>query len=70
VPTFADSEVSRGQRGGSPTVVNLSFIDREFSNTFRKIKNIASLMRLNVKNMRALEMFYKDLIFGEMKISV
>jgi hypothetical protein len=24
VPTFEDSEVSRGQRGGSPTVVNLS----------------------------------------------
>jgi hypothetical protein len=70
VPTFEDREVSRGQRGGSPTVVNLSFIDLEFSNTFPKIKNIASLMRLNVKNMRALEMFYKDLIFGEMKISV
>jgi hypothetical protein len=24
VPTFVDREVSRGQRGGSPTVVNLS----------------------------------------------
>jgi hypothetical protein len=27
-PTFADREVSRGQRGGSPTVSNLSFLDR------------------------------------------
>jgi hypothetical protein len=28
VPTFADSGVSRGQRGGTPTVVNLRFLDR------------------------------------------
>jgi hypothetical protein len=28
VPTFADRGVSRGQRGGSPTVVNLSFLHR------------------------------------------
>jgi hypothetical protein len=28
VPTFADRGVSRGQCGGSPTVVNLSFLDR------------------------------------------
>jgi hypothetical protein len=28
VPTSADRGVSRGQRGGSPTVVNLSFLDR------------------------------------------
>jgi hypothetical protein len=27
VPTFADRGVSRGQRGGSLTVVNLSFLD-------------------------------------------
>jgi hypothetical protein len=26
--TFVDGGVSRGQRGGSPTVVNLSFLDR------------------------------------------
>jgi hypothetical protein len=26
VPTFVDRGVSRGQRGGSPTVVNLSFL--------------------------------------------
>jgi hypothetical protein len=28
VPAFVDRGVSRGQRGGSPTVVNLSFPDR------------------------------------------
>jgi hypothetical protein len=28
VPTFADIGVLRGQSGGSPTVVNLSFLDR------------------------------------------
>jgi hypothetical protein len=28
VPTSADRGMSRGQRGGSPTVVNLGFIDR------------------------------------------
>jgi hypothetical protein len=28
VPTFADRGMSRGQRGGSPTAVNLSFLDR------------------------------------------
>jgi hypothetical protein len=27
-PTFVDRGVARGQRGGSPTVVNLSFLDR------------------------------------------
>jgi hypothetical protein len=27
-PTFVDRGVSRGRRGGSPTVVNLSFLDR------------------------------------------
>jgi hypothetical protein len=28
VPAFVDRGVSRGQRGGSPTVVNLNFLDR------------------------------------------
>jgi hypothetical protein len=28
VPTFVDRGASRGQRGGSPPVVNLSFLDR------------------------------------------
>jgi hypothetical protein len=31
VPTFVDRGVLRGQRGGSPTVVNLSFLDRSLS---------------------------------------
>jgi hypothetical protein len=35
VPTFADREVSRGQRGGYPTVVNLSFLDRSRYFSFR-----------------------------------
>jgi hypothetical protein len=30
VPTFADRGVLRGQRGGSPTVVHLSFLDQSF----------------------------------------
>jgi hypothetical protein len=29
VPTFMDRGVSHGQRGGSPTIVNLSFLDRK-----------------------------------------
>jgi hypothetical protein len=28
VPIFVDREVSRGQRGGSPTVVNPNFLDQ------------------------------------------
>jgi hypothetical protein len=35
VPTFVDSGASRGQRGGSPTVVNLSFLDRSRYFSFR-----------------------------------
>jgi hypothetical protein len=31
VSTFVDRGVSCGQRGGSPTVVNLSFLDRPFT---------------------------------------
>jgi hypothetical protein len=27
MPTFVDRRVLRGQRGGSPTVVNISFLD-------------------------------------------
>jgi hypothetical protein len=30
VPTFVDRGVACGQRGGSPTVVNLSFLDRGY----------------------------------------
>jgi hypothetical protein len=35
VPTFADRGMSRGQRGGSPTVVNLSFLDRNCYFSFK-----------------------------------
>jgi hypothetical protein len=28
VPTFADGEISRGQRGGTPTAANLGVVDR------------------------------------------
>jgi hypothetical protein len=35
VPTFVDRGVSRGQRGGSPTVVNLSFPDQSGSFSFK-----------------------------------
>jgi hypothetical protein len=36
VSTFVDRGVSRGQRGGSPTVVNLSFLDRLFGLLYLK----------------------------------
>jgi hypothetical protein len=35
VSTFVDRGVSRGQRGGSPTVVNLSFLDRSHYFSFK-----------------------------------
>jgi hypothetical protein len=43
VSTFVDRGVSRGQRGGSPTVVNLSFLDRCISNySFKLLNHILS----------------------------
>jgi hypothetical protein len=38
VPTFVDRGVSRGQRGGSPTVVNISFLDRKLHIYLREAK--------------------------------
>jgi hypothetical protein len=35
VPTFVDRGVSRGQRGGSPAVVNLNFLERSTYYSFR-----------------------------------
>jgi hypothetical protein len=35
VPTLVDRGVSRGQRGGSPTVINLSFLDRSRHFSFK-----------------------------------
>jgi hypothetical protein len=40
VPTFVDRGVSRGQCGGSPTVVNLSFLDRTSLLSTSKISKI------------------------------
>jgi hypothetical protein len=40
VPTFVDRRVSRGQRGGSPTVVNLSFLHRDILYTNSKIVSL------------------------------
>jgi hypothetical protein len=37
VPTFVDRGVSRGQRGGSPTAVNLSFLYRHIKTRSQKI---------------------------------
>jgi hypothetical protein len=37
MPTFVDRGLSRGQRGGSPTVVNLSFLDQTHENTVQWI---------------------------------
>jgi hypothetical protein len=35
VQTFADRKVSHGQHGGSPTVVNLSFLDQSHYFSFK-----------------------------------
>jgi hypothetical protein len=40
VPAFADRGVSRGQRGGSHTVVNLSFLDRTIGQLNRIIEEL------------------------------
>jgi hypothetical protein len=37
LPTFVDGGVSRGQDGGFPTVVNLSFLDRSRYFSFKKL---------------------------------
>jgi hypothetical protein len=37
VPTFVDRGVSRGQRGRSPTVVNLSFLDQSRYFSFKSL---------------------------------
>jgi hypothetical protein len=37
VPTFADRGMSRDQRGGSRTVVNLSFLDRNCYFPFKEL---------------------------------
>jgi hypothetical protein len=42
VPTFVDRGVSRGQRGRSPTVVNLSFLDRSSYFFFQVAPHLSS----------------------------
>jgi hypothetical protein len=45
VPTFADKGVSRGQRGGSPTAVNLSFLDGHEHTQIKTVGDILSVIR-------------------------
>jgi hypothetical protein len=42
VPTFVNRGVSRGQRGGSPTVVNLSFLERSCCFFFQVAPHLSS----------------------------
>jgi hypothetical protein len=42
VQTFADRGVSRGQLGGTPTVVNLSFLDRSRYFSFQVAPHLSS----------------------------
>jgi hypothetical protein len=37
VPTFSDRRLSRDHRGGSPTVVNLSYLDRNHQFSFKQL---------------------------------
>jgi hypothetical protein len=62
VPTFVDSGVSRGQRGGSPTVVNLSYLDREFiiSIIFKKSNIICENMNASNRSCFECPMRYKQ----------
>jgi hypothetical protein len=49
VPTSADRGVSRGQRGGSPTAVNLSFLDLRQSKAEDKKENSIPLEATQVQ---------------------
>jgi hypothetical protein len=42
VPIFVDRGVSRGQRGGSPTAVNLNFLDRRYFTIFHVASEYAT----------------------------
>jgi hypothetical protein len=42
VPSFVDRGVSRGQRGGIPTVVNLSFLNRSRYFPFQVAPHLSS----------------------------
>jgi hypothetical protein len=43
VPTFVDRGMSRGQRSGSPTVVNLSFLDLRPFKSYRILLQMLQL---------------------------
>jgi hypothetical protein len=48
VPTFADRGVSRGHHGGSPTIVNLSLLDRSRYFSFKYLfiyRNVFQCLR-------------------------
>jgi hypothetical protein len=55
VPTFADTGVWRGQRGGTPTAVYLNFLDRKLINSFRKkiIQFLLPMMIIQIFNIFA-----------------
>jgi hypothetical protein len=53
VPIFVDRGVSRGQRGGSPTVVNLSFLDCHWWSHFNFL---SSLVYILIKKIHSLSM--------------
>jgi hypothetical protein len=42
VPTFADRRVSRGQRGGTPAVVNLGSLDRNRYFFFQVVPHLST----------------------------
>jgi hypothetical protein len=52
--TSVDRGVSRGQRGGSPTVVNLSFLDRRIACNALEIRSL-SLMNTSLRRLSDLE---------------
>jgi hypothetical protein len=54
VPTFVDRGVSRGHRGGSPTVVNISFLDRELGTTLAITSNRRTLRRNTQYNLHSM----------------
>jgi hypothetical protein len=55
VPTFVDRGVSRGQRCGSPTVVNLSFLYRQLLTGDSNIYGDTTLQRRSKQRARTLQ---------------
>jgi hypothetical protein len=59
VSIFVDRGVSRGQRGGSRTVVNLSFLNPIFSKSTKKIKKCHKCKTLTVGDRKKVIFCYK-----------